>query len=619
MSAHRAVGGLVVVGALLACTGGGGGTRDPPKGDGFAAAYSVDETTLVLAFTRKLKGDTVRADVFAVEDRTVVPAVVLTVLSATRSGDAEVTLVTGTQEHGRTYTLRITGLQDADGNALDGTLNFLGGGVAQTAAVTFSVPDGDRIRAWGNLRLELTVQATTGAFSDRLQAVSLAASGTGLAATVQVVVDGDRTVDRRDDVDPVVDRRAYAARVVTDHGVPASPLVPFAVTAPGALTVEVGLLAPPTPVQPGSGFTPPTDANPGDGVKRIRIVVDDRLSGELVNPAVTCSFTAAGDFDASFPQQRVLATPTESGLYEVEAGIKVDPNRRLDGLTDSTLPYILILHTNGVDVETINLSIIAPDETPEAVVLPLGDRTMTPVQFRVDVGGSFLVADGSQRGLFPGEAPFLTGEWQRAADALGRNAGDAFTGGEQTTLEMRPDPAHPGVWTKTLWLPPGRPYGWKLVRCQAGVGCGPLNERVASSGRAFATVMKNLATENLDAFANPQVVIVDPHALSSVPLASGSTNYSGAHVYVGNGAGAEANPAGMPRADTLFKQEVPDLAVVVGDEPVITPVYVVGTWRDVNLPVRPAEILAGGSVVSLTPYDYDEGFIGRYPPSRSAP
>jgi hypothetical protein len=618
MKTHR----LWVLGMLLAaaCTGKDNPkTVDPPKGDGFSAAYSVDETTLIISFTRKVKGDTVTRDAFAAADRTVVPPVALEVVEAQHSGDAEITLITARQDHGRTYTLNISGLKDENDSPLDATLNFTGGGSSQMAQVSFEVTDADRVRAWGALQLQVTVDPSSSDFSDRLNTFAFAAAGAGLATKLDVAVNAFRTVDRRDDVDPVVDRRAYAARVVTAGGVPASPLVPFAVNAPGAMTVTLGLLPPPTTVQPGDQLTPPTDPTPGNGAKRVRVVVDDRLSRELVNPAIKCSFDAAGNFDVTFPQQLTLAQPTTPYLYEVELDIRVDPARHLDGMNENDLPYIITLVNDGADVDAINLSIIAPDETPQAVKLPLGDATMTPVQFRIDVGRAYLTADGSQRGVFTGESPFITGEWQRAADALGRNAGDAFTGGEQRSLQMRPDPDHPGLWVKTLWLPPGRPYGWKIVRCQTDIGCGPLNQRVASSGRAFATVMKNLVTENQDAFAFSSVVLVDPNALANVPLQSGVTDYSNAHIYIGNGMGGEGNPANAPNNMVLFKQEVPDLAVVVGNTQLITPIVVVGTWRDVNLPVRPAEILAGSATVSLTPYDYDEGFIGRYPPTRSAP
>ena len=605
----------------LACTSGSSGNpnSNAPLGDGFAGAVALDERTVILSFQRKVDAGSVSQGVFTIEDRTVVPFVTLGVEGASASGAAEVTLQTTAQEPGRIYTLTIRGLHDDQGFGLEGTLNFTGGGLARVAALTFRLTEMDRIRAWGALQLELTVDPANGGFSDRLRGYALTSSAGELTATVSVVVDARRTITRLDDLDPVVDRRAYAARVVTPQGIPASPLIPFEVSSAGAATIMVGLLPPPGPVGPASGFDPPEDTNPGDGLKRVRIYVDDRASRELVNPQVKCAFDAQGNFDVSFPQQLALTTPSQPRLYQVDVDVRVDPNRTLDGMDEATLPYIVILVNDGQDIEPINVSIVAPDEAPQAVVLPLGDATMTPVTFRIDAGSAFLLPDGSQRGLFTGESVFITGEWQRAADALGRNAGDSFSGGEQLTLQMKPDPDHPGLWFKTLWLPGGRPYGWKAVRCQTDVGCGPLNQRVASSGRAFATVMKNLATENLDAFTNPGVVMVDPASLLAVPLPGGATDYSNAQVYIGNAMGGEDNPAGVPNATVLFKQEVPDLAVVVTDQPLVTPIYVVGTWRDINLPVRPAEILNGGANVNLSPYDYDEGFIGRYPPVRVLP
>jgi predicted amino acid-binding ACT domain protein len=64
---------------------------------------------------------------------------------------------------------------------------------------------------------------------------------------------------------------------------------------------------------------------------------------------------------------------------------------------------------------------------------------------------------------------------------------------------------------------------------------------------------------------------------------------------------------------------VPDLVVVVGAQRIVTRVFTVGTWRDVNLENTPQEIIDGELSVSLTPFDYDDGFIGRFPPSREEP
>jgi hypothetical protein len=55
--------------------------------------------------------------------------------------------------------------------------------------------------------------------------------------------------------------------------------------------------------------------------------------------------------------------------------------------------------------------------------------------------------------------------------------------------------------------------------------------------------------------------------------------------------------------------------ITVGTDPIATPVYVVGTWRDINLPQRPADILSTGGVFDLGTWDYDSGFVGKPPPT----
>jgi hypothetical protein len=241
------------------------------------------------------------------------------------------------------------------------------------------------------------------------------------------------------------------------------------------------------------------------------------------------------------------------------------------------------------------------------------------VSFRVDASRAYLTPSGSERGVRAGEAVFLTGEWQQAVDALGNNCGDAFSGGEQTCLRMRELAGNDGVWTRTIWLPPGRPYGWKVVRCDADEGCGPLNALVSSSGRAFATVMKNLATDNVDAFADANVGIVDVVNPTQTQAGGQARDYTNATVFTGAGIGSEPDPAGTPDGQRMFKQEVPDLVVVVAQQPLKTRVVHVGTWRDVNLENTPQEIIEGNLSVDLGLSDYDDGFIGRFPPSREEP
>ena len=69
----------------------------------------------------------------------------------------------------------------------------------------------------------------------------------------------------------------------------------------------------------------------------------------------------------------------------------------------------------------------------------------------------------------------------------------------------------------------------------------------------------------------------------------------------------------------MFKQEVPDLVVVVQAQPIVTRVVHVASWRDVNLGFTPQQIIADELSVALGTVDYDDGFIGRFPPSRENP
>jgi hypothetical protein len=353
----------------------------------------------------------------------------------------------------------------------------------------------------------------------------------------------------------------------------------------------------------------------------VRIVVDDRASHELVQPHLNVPLGADGSFDASFPRTLDLEPMDgdNAGYWQVVVGVKVDPNRSADGTSNDTFPYFAFLVEQGEPHEALAVAVTAPDETPVTVRLSLGNPEWVPVTFRVDTSRAYLNASGSLRDHFPDESIFLTGEWQQAADALGNNCGDSFTGGENACLEMKELADHPGVWSRTLWLPGGRPYGWKVVRCTAGYGCGDLNNLVSSAGRAFATVMNNLATDNVDAFADPNVGIVDPLSPASTTAGAAVLDYTNAAVYGGQRIGVEPDPSGTPDGQRMFKQEVPDLVVVVQNTPLKTRVIHVGTWRDVNLGHTPDEIVQQQLSVDLGPADYDDGFIGRFPPSREEP
>ena len=619
---------LTWVGALSpACDcSGEAGPDGTPLGDGFVSVAAIDETHVALKLSRALNAESATSDAFRIVDFTQVPSAESSVKSVEIVSDTELTLQCDALSPGRTYTLIVDELVDAEGFAISGSLNFMAGGGGEALEIEVLVLDVETARAHEDLALLATVDAGTGAFQERLEVFPLTDEGDRFVARFPVQTDPNRTLDRSDDNDPGVDRRAYAMRLIDGVGRPVSPLQLFVLEDAAAnRQFELPVLPPPEIIVPGGPGeplpAPPVDDAPDDGVKLVRIVVDDRASQDLVSPELRLSFDADGNFDASFPRTVPLTQieGEQSGYLEAIVGVQVDENRIEEGQTDATFPYFAYLVSDGIDYESLSISAIAPDETPETKRLVLGNAEWIPVTFRVDVSKAYVTPDGSVRGMYPDEAIFLTGAWQVAVDALGNNCGDSFSGGESLNLRMKEDADHPGVWTRTLWLPPGRPYGWKAVRCHAENGCGPLNQLVSSSGNAFATVMKNLATDNVDAFADPSVALVDPLAPSMTEANGEVYDYTDAVIYEGTGVGSEPDPDGTPDGLRMFKQEVPDLVVVVGDEPVKTRIFHVGTWRDINLEQTPQQIIDASSVVALGPLDYDDFFTGRYPPSREAP
>lgn len=626
--AHRAqratlIGLLIAVGASSCDCGAPPVVDDPVLGDGFVGAVAIDERTVQVRFQDAVSATSL-SGAFTINDYTTLPPLAFDV-DAAADGQDRVTLTTGeAMSPGTRYTVVVDGVKTATGRTLTGTLNFTAVGVATTATVRVVIADVETARLHDELVLLATVNPD-GSFAEELQTMPLADVGSAFEATFVVAVDAARTLDPADDADISDDRRPYALMVVDGTGRLASALVPFVVVDDGGAEVVVAVdVLPPLEIVDPPDQDPlpaPPDDIAGDNLRQVRIVVDDRASRELLSPQLKVSFNAAGEFDASFPQTLTLTemTGADAGYWEAVVGVKVDAARTLDGTSTDTFPYFAFLVEEGTPYEALSVSVIAPDETPQTLRLSLGNPEWTPVTFRVDASRAYLNASGSQRGVAANEAVFITGEWQQAADALGANCGDAFSGGEQPCLRMREIPGKPGVWTRTIWLPPGRPYGWKVVRCDATNGCGPLNRLVSSSGRAFATVMKNLATDNVDAFSDASCGIVDPIAPAATVAGAATLDYSGATVFVGAGAGAEPDPAGTPDGLRMFKQEVPDLVVVVAQQALKTRVVHVGTWRDVNLGVTPQEILDGSLAVDLGIADYDDGFTGRFPPSREEP
>lgn len=605
--------------------GGGPEVTSPMLGDGFVGVESVGSTQIRLTLQSDVDTSRLGEGKFTVANFQVVPPEDIEVQGVTLTSARVVDLQVASMVPGRTYTLVVTALPLLDGRSLAGTLNFVAAGSLDAVTVRVTIDDVEVARAHDALTLLATVSPETGAFAERVEIFPLVDEGSAFAASLLVQMDPNRTVDPSDDGDSTTDRRAYAMRVVDGAGRPVSAMYRFALLDDDSLReLSIEISSPPDIVLPEPSaplLPPPEDPNPGDGIKLVRVLLDDRAAQELIEPALRVSFDEDGVFDSSFPRTLPFSQVEgeDAGYYEALVAIQVDPNRVEDGQTEETFPYFAYLVSDEVAYEAISVALIAPDETPESIRLVLGNPNWTPVTFRVDVSGAYVTPDGSVRGHYPNEAIFLTGAWQSAVDALGNNCGDSFSGGESLNLMMREHPDFPGVWTRTLWLPPGRPYGWKVVRCDAASGCGPLNQLVSSSGRAFATVMKNLATDNIDTFADPSVGLIDPIDPTDTPAQGNVFDYSDATVYVGNGSGSEPDPEGTPDGQRMFKQEVPDLVVVVGDQPVKTRIFHVGTWRDVNLTESPQDIVDNVSVVDLNPLDYDDFFTGRYPPSREDP
>jgi hypothetical protein len=555
--------------------------EEPPRPVPIAAeAVALDPRTVEIRFTKPVNAAS--AGGLSIFTPFTVPEEALSIAETIVSGSL-ITLRTAEQRGGVTYAIRLAGLQFEGIEVADapGQVNFEGFGLAPVVLRLDTrgfVPPGP-------LQALVTFEPSTGQPTPDFRALPLVEANGVHSATVSARIAKDQP---------------YAARAVTADGSEASLLVTFTVGSTAGARVELPPALPRLPE-----FDPPVDPRPQDGKAVVRIVVDDRFARELAAPELRLSIDASGAFDLSLPTRVPLArVPGKPRVYEAVVEVEVDPARVLSGTSNDTFPYICFLVEGGQDVSERSASFVAPDESPQVVLLPIGNPALVPVTFRIDAGAAILEPDAVLRGVYPGEGLFLTGEFPNAEDGLGRLAADAFSGGERATLEMKERPDAPGIFEKTVFLPPNRPYGWKVVRCPTGEGCAELNRHVSSSGQAFPTVMKNLVTSNDDAGSNPSTRLIDPAALDRVRLENGElADYSRARV---SQDGSEA-----PSTMVMFKQEAPDLVVDVGTDPVTTPIWIVGTWRDVNIPDRPSDIIQNGGTLDLNPFDYDDGRAGR--------
>ncbi|MCC6748306.1 MAG: hypothetical protein IT371_11650 [Deltaproteobacteria bacterium] len=606
--------------ALLLLVAGLGGCRGElpaqcPSGREVVAVTSESATSVRVRFACRLDtASAERAEHYRAADHGVVPPAPLGIAGA-EAAEGEVRLTTAPQVGLVTYTLRLAGVRDASGALLDASANFRGGGPARTAPVTFRVDD----RYSASLKtvwLLLGVDPLTGAYTSRAQRLELKDPDGDhrFEATLRVAADPVRTVGTKDDaLGPQY--WGYSARAVDERNRPLSELTLFEVPDEKARVVAVRLSTVPEPPAP-------------EGLVEVTFRVDDRPAGALQKPALRGSFDAQGTFDPTFPSVVELADKDGDGIWEGKARVRIAPDRRLGGPSEQSKPYSVYLVEGATPWQSRSADFAAPDEKPVTAAILVGSPDKVPVRFGVDVSASWLDETGSAKGVYPGEAVFLTGEFGQAEDAFGQNATDAFAGGENVVLQMVERKDRPGVWERTLFLPKNRPYGWKAVRCPKDKGCGQLNKLVTSTGRAFPTVMKNLITELCDASkkqwtdsncSDPR--LIDPRKLGAVPVKGGTLDYTHATIFAGTGKGQvdQKDPPGTPNAQLMFKQEAPDLVVEVKEQPVVTPIYVVGTWRDVNIPGTPQDILGSGTVIDLSRTDYDAGLIGVAPPSYALP
>lgn len=577
-AARAPAGVLGLATTLAACTS----TPTPALVQIAATAVAVDAQTVEVRFTRPLVPGSVRVDAMRIIAPFARPIATLGLKSAT-GDDTLLRIATEAQQGGETYALELGPLRFRDASDADAPreIDFIGYGLAP---VTIAL-DTAGLVAPAEVRALVTIDQASGEYVDQVHPVPLVPHGSVFTATLSARIDP---------------RISYGARAIAGDGSEAGKLTLFTVSSSAAVRVK---LAPTLPKVP--EFAPPVDPSPGDGFASVRIIFDDRPAGELRRPQIRASLDDGGKFDLSMMRvDDATPVPGEPLVYEKELQVAVDPARTAKGATADTYPYVIFLVQSGEDVPERGATFTVPTESPQVIVVLIGNPALVPVRFRLDTSQAILRPDRA-RGRFPGEGIFLTGEFPNAEDALGRLAADAFSGGERTTLEMRERPDARGIFEKTIFLMPNRPYAWKAVRCPTGVGCAELNRHVVSSGQAFPTVMKNLVTANQDAAQNPATQLVDPAHLDQVKVAGQVEDYANAQVSL--------NGQESPSPAIMFKQEVPNIVVSVGTTSVATPVYVVGTWRDVNMPLKPTDIVAQGMTINLAATDYDSGTRGRVP------
>ncbi len=186
--------------------------------------------------------------------------------------------------------------------------------------------------------------------------------------------------------------------------------------------------------------------------------------------------------------------------------------------------------------------------------------TLSVVTFQAIVDFAWTSIDGTTKGLPPGSDLYLTGTVMR--DARGVDGADRRVFGRTDVAGIDGFKFEPTdtivdggrVYALSLRLPPGT-YAYKLAHG---------NARTASNAPpSLETVTKGLATRN-----DLSGVSVDPRTLRG----NDGVSYAAARL--------STNGADLAGAGVLFKREVPDGLLVLGEVDRALEPEVIGTWRD---------------------------------------
>ncbi len=337
-------------------------------------------------------------------------------------------------------------------------------------------------------------------------------------------------------VDPVDPRKTYRLFVarVADASLQRNPVADI----PGGITVQQDTVAPTlvdavsstiTEVNPAAR---PANPRQGEVVVLHFSEVLDRISAENTTGYALEGPQGALAVYAAFQRGKDVLLVTDS----------------LTGGVDYTVAVTGVFDVAG--------NIISRDATATFKGLKLYKVTIHAVP-----GHAFKSVDGRERGLPNGAGLFVTGTIAQAARSVD---------GADIRVVGRPDVAGRLGYemTPTAEVVSGKP----VYRLELNLPVGTYSFKLAHGTPADAahppatleTVTKSLSTTN-DATG----VLVDPITLTGTD----GLSYAGARLSLSGD-----DP---PGPGVLFKRENPDEVVNVADADVVTPTFIIGTWRDV--------------------------------------